>query len=130
MAPDHRRLIRPGKKIRPNLLRSTRVYFTKILPTNLGAYKPTFYKHLYITSEVKQYYEALLLSYRPRTECSISQLCNIDCTHSVPFNIPDDRSTRGLLAEAALKNNFQNHLYGQSVLTFAVRAVVECLNEH
>ena len=27
------------------------------------------------------------------------------------------------------KKNFQNHLYGQPVLTFAVRDVVECLNE-
>ena len=35
MALDHRRLIKPGKKIRPN--------FYKILPTNLGACKPTFY---------------------------------------------------------------------------------------
>ena len=44
------------------------------------------------------------------------------------FNILDDRSTRGLLAKPL--KNFQNHLYGQPVLTFAVRAVVECLNEH
>ena len=34
---------------------------------------------LYIASEVKQYYEALFLSYRPRTECSILQM--------VPFKI-------------------------------------------
>ena len=26
--------------------------------------------------------------------------------------------------------NFQNHLHGQPVLTFAEPAVVECLNEH
>ena len=42
MALDHRRLIRPGKKIRPNLLRSTSLLY-KILPTNLRACKPTFY---------------------------------------------------------------------------------------
>ena len=41
------------------------------------------------------------------------------------FNIQDERSTRGLLAKL-----LKNHLYGQPVLTFAVRAVVECLNEH
>ena len=35
-------LIRPGKKIRPNFLRSTSLLY-KILPTNLGACKPTFY---------------------------------------------------------------------------------------
>ena len=38
---------------------------------------------LYITSEVKWYHEALFLSYRPRTECSISQFCNTNCTHSI-----------------------------------------------
>ena len=40
MALDHRGLIRPGKKIRPNLLRSTSLLY-KILPKNLGACKPT-----------------------------------------------------------------------------------------
>ena len=35
--------------------------------------KPTFYTFFFITSELKQYYETLYLSYRPRTECSISQ---------------------------------------------------------
>ena len=42
MALDHRRLIRPGKKIRPNFLRSTSLLY-KILPTSLGTCKPTFY---------------------------------------------------------------------------------------
>ena len=42
MALDHRRLIRPGKKMRPNFLHSTSL-LCKILPTNLGAWKPTFY---------------------------------------------------------------------------------------
>ena len=42
VALDHRRLIRPGKKFRPNFLRSTSLLY-KILPTNLGACKPTFY---------------------------------------------------------------------------------------
>ena len=36
-----------------------------------------------ITSEIKQYYGALFLSYRQRTECSISQLCNTNCVHSI-----------------------------------------------
>ena len=81
-ALDHRRLIRSGKKIRPNFLRSTSLLY-KILPTNLGACKPTFYYHLYITSEVKQYYEALFLSNRPWTEWSISRFCNTNCTHSI-----------------------------------------------
>ena len=42
MAFDHRRLIRPGKKIRPNFLRSTTSLY-KILSTNLSARKPTFH---------------------------------------------------------------------------------------
>ena len=32
---------------------------------------------------IKQYHEALFLSYRPRTECSISQFRNTNCTHSI-----------------------------------------------
>ena len=42
MALDHRRLIRPGRKFRPNFLRSTSFLY-KILPTNLGSCKPTLY---------------------------------------------------------------------------------------
>ena len=45
-ALDHRRLIRPGKKIRPNSLRSTSLLY-KILPTNLGEWKPTFLPFLH-----------------------------------------------------------------------------------
>ena len=49
------------------------------------------------------------------------------------FNIQVDRSTRGLLAKPF--KNFQNHLYGQPVLTFDKRQIcsaicVESLNEH
>ena len=44
------------------------------------------------------------------------------------FNIQDDRRTRGLLAKPS--KNCQNHLCGQPVPTFAVRAVVEGLNKH
>ena len=77
MALDHRRLIRPGKQIRPGFLRSTSLLF-KILPP----------VHLYITSEVKQYYEALFLSYRPRTDCMM--WC-------------DDRSMSELLAKSIKK---------------------------
>ena len=51
----------------------------KFLPTNLGVCKPTFLYFLYITSEVKQY----CLSYRLRTECSISQFFKTNCTQSI-----------------------------------------------
>ena len=76
-------------------MRSTSLLY-KNLPANLGLCKPTFYTIYSITPEVKQYYEALFLSYRPWTESSISQFYNTNCTHA--FNIQDDRSTRGLLA--------------------------------
>ena len=78
MVLDHSTL---GKQIRPNFLRSISLLY-KILPTSLGTCKPTFYTFYSITSEVKQYHEALFLSYRPQTECSISQFCNTNCTHS------------------------------------------------
>ena len=42
MVLDHHRLIRSGKKIRPNFLYSTGLLY-KILLTNLGACKPTLY---------------------------------------------------------------------------------------
>ena len=51
-------------------LRSTGLLY-KFLPTNLGVCKPTFYD-----SEVKQYY----LSYRPQTECRISQFFKTNYT--------------------------------------------------
>ena len=84
---DHRRLIRPEKKS-GRFLRSTSLLY-KNLPANLGLCKPTFYTIYSITPEVKQYYEALFLSYRPWTESSISH--------------QDDRSTRGLLAKPLKK---------------------------
>ena len=57
----------------------------KFLPINLGACKPFFYLFifLYTTSEEKEYYEALFLSYRPRTKCSISQFFKTNCIHSI-----------------------------------------------
>ena len=143
---DHRRLIRPGKKFRPNFLRTTSLLY-KILPKKLGACKSTFFTSggsrggargdgppppyfqtklrpegpkkflgrpgplpppLNLSQSLddcppspylkvwirhctpfihhiwkKQYYEALSLSYRPRTECNISQFCNTNCIHSI-----------------------------------------------
>ena len=80
-ALDHRRLIRPGKKS-GRILCVRQVYFTKSCQQIWVSENEPF-DHLYITSEVKQCYEALFLSYRPLTECSISQFCNTNYTQSI-----------------------------------------------
>ena len=87
MALDHRILIRPGKKIRPN--------FYKILPTNLGVCNQPFIPFIHHSwgetvlwgtvfiiqiSDKMQYFT--ILQYKLQS-----------------FNIQDDRSTRGLLAK-------------------------------
>ena len=72
-----------GRQIRANFLRSTSLLY-KILPTNLGVCKPTFYILFihHIWGE-RVYYEALYLSYRPWTECSISPFFKTNCTQSI-----------------------------------------------
>ena len=52
-------------------------------------------KAVYITSEEKEFYQALFLSYRLRTKCSSSQFFKTNCIHS----IQDHQSTRWLLAK-------------------------------
>ena len=88
--------LRPGKQSRPNFLLSTSLLY-KILPTNLGVCKPTCLYFLCIKSEVKQYY----LSYRPRTECSISQFFETNCTQSIFRTI-----NHGLLAKTFTVKKF------------------------
>ena len=119
---DHPRLIMPVKKIRPNFLRSTSL-LCKILPTNPSVCKPTFYT-IY-KSHLR--YEALFLSYRPRTESSISNYK----LHS--FSIQDDGSTHGLLAKLLKKfpkspiRPSGSHFCGSH---FCSASCGECLNEH
>ena len=54
--------------------------------------------------------------------------------HNFPIQIAliqySGRSKHAWAYLAKPLKNFQNHLYGQPVLTFAERAVVEYLNEH
>ena len=63
MTLDHRRLIRPGTRFRPNFLRSTSLLY-KILLTNLGACKPTLYiiytSHLRWNSTMRHIIKTLL----------------------------------------------------------------------
>ena len=82
MALDHRRLDLENKFLENKLGQSfcfRQNLLHKILPTNSGVCKPTVYTFYPITSEVKQY----CLSYRPRTECSISQFFKTNCTQSI-----------------------------------------------
>ena len=66
MALDHPRLIWPGKKIRSNFFAFDK-FTSQNLANKSGCVLTNLIYHLYITSEGKQYYEALFLSYRPRT---------------------------------------------------------------
>ena len=59
------------------------LYFTKTCQQIWGSLNQPFIYFLYITSEEKEYYEALYLSYRPWTECSISQFFKTNCTQSI-----------------------------------------------
>ena len=78
-----------GKQIRPNFFCVRQVYFTNSCQQIWGCVNQLLY-FLYITSEVKQYY----LSYRPLTECGISQFFKTNCTQSIFRTI-----NRGLLAK-------------------------------
>ena len=96
MALDHSRLGVENK--------SGRIFtFDKFTLENLanksGCVQTNLLYFLYITSEVKEYYEALFLSYRPPDlrQLAVSFTIFQDKFHS--FNIQDHRSTHGLLAK-------------------------------
>ena len=118
MALDHRRLIRPGKKFRLNFLRSTSLLY-KILPTNPGACKPTFYtiytSHLRWNSTMRHcFYHTDLAQQNAVFQNFAIQIAIIQ--HS-------GRSKHAWALAVNRWKNFLNHLYGQPVLTFTVLAV-------
>ena len=93
-ALDHPRLIRPGKKIKPNFLRWTSLLY-KILPTNLGACKPTFLPFVnHIWGETVLWGTVFIIQTSGRMQYFTILQYKL---HS--FNIQDDRSTPGLLAK-------------------------------
>ena len=67
----------------------------KNLAHKSGCVQTNLLYFLYITSVEKEYYEALFLSYRPRTNCSSSQFFKTNCIHS----IQDHQNSLGLLAK-------------------------------
>ena len=137
MALDHSRLGLENKflenKSGRNFLRSTSLLY-KILPTNLGACKPTFYtfytshlrwnsnmRHCFYHTDLGQNAEYFTIFQR----CVSQNSRLLNCTHSIfEFRLFQCRSKHGKGSWAFSRNrskNFQNHLYGQPVLTF------ECL---
>ena len=71
--------IRPGKQIRPNVLRSTSLLY-KILPTSLGTCKPTFYT--FYTSHLRWNSTMRRCFYHPVLGQN-AVFCNTICTHSI-----------------------------------------------
>ena len=110
-------LIRPGKKIRPNFLRSTSLLY-KILPTNLGGCKPTFYtiytSHLRWNSTMRHCF------YRTHPWQN-AVFHNFSIQIALIQSIQDDRSTRRLSTKPV--KNIPKSPIRPAVLTFAVRPV-------
>ena len=123
VALDHRRLIRPGKQNQAEFFCVWEVYFTKscqqiwvrvnqpFIPfcTSQLRWNSTM-RHCFYHTDHGQIFHNFAIQ-------------NTIYTHSM-FRTIEARVGFWL---NRLKN-FQNHLYGQPFLTFAVRAVVECLN--
>ena len=95
-----------------------RSLFYKTLPSNLGVCKPTFipFRH-HIWGETILWGAVFIIQTSDRM-----QYFTIFQYQLHSFNIQDDRSMCGLLAKPS--KIFQNYLYGQPVLTFAVWAVL------
>ena len=104
MALDRSRLGLENKSGRMFLVRQEKVYCTKSCQQIwLRVNQPfiIFIHHIWgETGGYKQYYEALFLSYRTQTKCSISQFFKTNWTHSIFRTV---RSTRGLLAKSFKK---------------------------
>ena len=92
MALDHSRLSVENKSDRTFAFDK---FTLKSVAHKSGCVQTNLLYFLYITSEEKEYHEALFLSYRPRTKCSSSQFFKTNCIHS----IQDHQSTRWLLAK-------------------------------
>ena len=105
-----------GKQIRPTFLRST--ITLQNLANKSGCVQTKLLYVLYITPEVKQYYEALFLSYRPQTKCSISQIFR-----QIALIQYSEPSKHAWAISKTVQKNFQNYIFGQPVLTFDKRQI-------
>ena len=113
---DHCRLIRPGKKIRPNFC-VRQVYFAKSCQQIWVRVNQPFIPFIHhIWGETVLWGTVFIIQTSDRMQYFTILQYKL---HS--FSIQDDGSTRGLLAKPL--KNFPNYLYGRPVLTFVVRAV-------
>ena len=114
--------IRPGKQIRPKFC-VRQVYFTK--SCQRGRVNQPFILFIHhIGGETVPW--ALFLSYRPGTECSISQFCNTNCTHSIFWTI---EACVGFDWAKPLKK-FPKSSVRRAGSHFCSASCSECLNEH
>ena len=122
---DHRRLTRPGKKIRPNFLCLTSLLY-KILPTNLGACKPTFYiiytSHLRWNSTMRHCFYHTDLGQQNAVFHNIAiQIAIIQYS---------GRSQHAWALAKPLKKNFSKSSIRPAGSDFCSASRGECLNEH
>ena len=115
--------IRPGKQILGKQIRPNFFAFDKFALQNLanksgGVWTNLLY-FLYITSGVKQYYEARFLSYRPRT----ALFHNFEIQIALIQYSGRSKHATGLLAKPLKKNP-------KITYTASRLRAVECLNEH
>ena len=116
MALHHSRLGLENKSGR--IFLRLRSLFYKMLPSNLEVCKPTFIPFRYhIWGETILWGAVSIIQ-----TSDWMQYFTIFQYQLYSFNIQDDRSMCGLLVKPS--KIFQNHLYGQPVLTFAVWAVL------
>ena len=105
--------------LRPNFLRSTSLRY-KILPRNLGACKPTLY--IIYTSHLR--WNSTMRHCFYHTDLGQQNAVFHNFAKQIAIIQYSGRSKHTwALAFKTVKKNFQNHLYGQLVLTFAVLAV-------
>ena len=112
MALDHSRL---GLENESGQFFAIGKFTLQNLANESGGMQTSLLYFLYITSEVKQYYEVLFLSYSTLDRMQYFTILR-DKLHL--FNIQDDRSTHGLLVKPFTKKISKITYYGQPLLFF------------